>query len=37
LAANGQELVVDGAAGQVGRLIALAGAISPQVHLPQLR
>jgi anti-anti-sigma factor len=33
LAANGQELVVDGATGQVGRLIELARAISPQVCL----
>jgi anti-anti-sigma factor len=37
LAANGQELVVDGAAGQVERLIASAGAISPRARLPQLR
>ncbi len=36
-AANGQELVVDGATGRVERLIALATAISPQVHLPELR
>lgn len=33
LAANGQELVIDGATGQVGRLIKLARAISPQVYL----
>jgi MFS superfamily sulfate permease-like transporter len=30
LAANGQELVVDGATGQVERLIELARAISPE-------
>jgi anti-anti-sigma factor len=33
LAANGQELMVDGATGKVDRLIALARAISPQVCL----
>ena len=31
LAANGQELVVDGATGRVERLIELARAISPQM------
>jgi anti-anti-sigma factor len=35
LAANGQELVVDGATGQVERLIGLARAISPQVGLAE--
>ena len=33
LAANGQELMVQGAAGQVERLIELATAISPEVRL----
>lgn len=37
LAACGQELVVDGATGQVKRLIDLARAISPQVRLPALK
>ena len=37
LAANGQELVLDGATGQVERLIASAGAISARARLPQLR
>jgi len=33
LAANGQELVIDGASGQVERLIGLAQATSPQVRV----
>ncbi len=37
LAANGQELVVDGATGQVERLIASADASSPKVRLGRLR
>lgn len=37
LAANGQELVVDGATGQVERLIELAGAISRQVFASELK
>jgi anti-anti-sigma factor len=35
LAANGQELVIDGASGRVERLIELARAISPQVRLDE--